>query len=382
MRPTWGAILVAAAAVGLAPPAAGAQSGSPTRASATATGPAGGRGTIYTGTYAKNILVVDEATMRVRDTIAVSVGIPYIMQLSFDRTHFYVLDPGRENLEIIDIASKRSTGRFSLSSGNRTVRMWGVNLDPQERFAVLLIKTYTKQSDRYEIGKPTLVKYDLAKRAVTDTIRWPNGEERESAQIIFSPKGDLLYFFTSDDVLIYDTQTLKQVDRWEMSRTFFEEGMGRINAGFPTDVYEDPGFYTGLFRVTDPVNRRTLMGVARVDLANRSLDFYTLGPTGPVSFRLAPGRTRAYGLRSEVGNYEFWTFDLANRRVVSKVQFAGRPRMVLAVASDGRQLYIAGAGSTIEQYDAATFRLLGTTNLGADMTAFVLIPPRPTPPAR
>ena len=57
-----------------------------------------------------------------------------------------------------------------------------------------------------------------------------------------------MYFFTTDDVLVYSTDSLKQVDRWELSRTLFEEGIGRLNFFFPNDIYEDPGFYTGLFR--------------------------------------------------------------------------------------------------------------------------------------
>src|SRR4029078_6871847 len=105
------------------------------------------------------------------------------------------------------------------------------------------------------------------------------------AQIVFPPKGDVMYFFTQDDVLIYDTNTLKQVDRWEISKTLFEEGLGRINFGLPYDVYEEPGFYTGLFRTNDPVNHRTHMGVARVDLMKRSEDFFTLGPRQPMHFR-------------------------------------------------------------------------------------------------
>ena len=55
-----------------------------------------------------------------------------------------------------------------------------------------------------------------------------DGEEREGAQILFSPKGDLMYFFTQDDVLIYDTNTLKEVDRWEISKTLFEEGLAPL----------------------------------------------------------------------------------------------------------------------------------------------------------
>ena len=133
-----------------------------------------------------------------------------------------------------------------------------------------------------------------------------------------------------------------------------------------------------LIRSTDPVNRRPAMGVARMDLANRSLDFYTLGPSQAVTFRLAPGRTRAYGIHSEVGNYQFWTFDLESRRVVGKVEFPGRPRMGLVVSSNGSQLYITTAGSTIDRYTAGGFRHLGQINLGADMTNVILVPRSPT----
>ena len=335
--------------------------------------PSGGDGTIYVGTYARNILVLDEATMRVRDTLHTVVGIPEI-SLSFDRKHLYVTDPGTEKVEILDLATKQSLGMFTLSHDSVKVRMSGFSLDPKERFAVLVVKAYTKHKDRYEVSKPTLLRYDLAKRAVTDTIPWPRGEEREGAQIIFAPNGELMYFFTQDDVLIYDTNTLKQVDRWDISRTLFEEGLGRINFGLPYDVYEEPGFYTGLFRTSDPVNHRTQMGVARMDLTNRQLDFYSLGPSQAVSFRLSPDRKRAYGIHNEVGNYQFWTFDLESRRVLGKTEFPGRPRMGLVVSSNGSQLYITTAGSTIDQFSTRNFAHLGTINLGADMTNVIIVP--------
>jgi hypothetical protein len=336
--------------------------------------PSGGNGTFYVGTYAKNVLVIDEATFTVRDTIPVEVGIPYRMTLSHDRRHVYVTEPNMEKVEVLDLAARRSLGQFTLSTPTSQVRIWAMNVDPLERFAVLLVKSYTRRLDRFEIGPPTLLRYDLATRAVTDTIPWPRGQERENAQIIFSPDGRSMYFFSADDVLVYDSETLRQVDRWELGRTLYEEGLGRIGAGFATDVYEEPGFYTGLFRVTDPVNRRALMGVARVDLVNRSLDWYPLGPSESVGFSLAPGRQRAYGIHNEIGNYEFWTFDLANRRVESKVRFDGRPRMGLIVSSNGSQLYIGVAGSTIDRYDARTFQLLGTFDMRADMTRWILVP--------
>jgi len=375
LRLTASALRTTAGIVALAASVTGAQSGMPRQTGDPIT--AGGNGTIYVGTYARNILVLDEATMQVRDTIKSGVGIPEL-SLSFDRKHLYVTDPGNEKLEIVDLATKKSSGVFTLSTDSTKVRMWGFSLDPKERFAVLVVKAYTKKLDRYEVSAPTLLRYDLAKHQVTDTIPWPKGEEREFAQIIFSPKGDLMYFFTNDDVLIYDANTLKQVDRWEISRTLFEEGLGRIAFGFPYDVYEEPGFYTGLFRTTDPVNHRTQMGVARMDLVNRQLDFYALGPSQGVSFRLTPDRKRAYGIHSEVGNYQFWTFDLESRRVVGKTEFPGRPRMGLIVSSNGTQLYITTAGATIDRYATAGFQHLGQINLGADMTNVILVPRSPT----
>ncbi len=333
----------------------------------------GGDGTIYYGTYDKKVLVIDEATLTVRDSMPVSVGIPIGMTLSADRTKLYAIEPAFESVEIFDLASRKAIGKFTLSEGRRHVRMRGFNVDPLDRFAILLVKVATRRADRWEIGKPTLLKYDLAKRAVTDTIQWPEGKEREFAQILFSPDGALMYFFTDEDVLVYDSQTLKQVDKWDLQRSV-DDGLGNWSFGFPESLYDERGFSTGLFRTTDPVNRRTLMGVARVDLAKRTVDFYSLGPSEAVGFALAPGRGRAYGLRQQVGNYQIWAFDLENRRVAQRVEFEGRPRMGLTVSTNGRQLYIHTAGATIDVYDAQTLQYVRTATFRADMTRLIVVP--------
>jgi hypothetical protein len=340
-------------------------------------------GTFYIGTYSKKIMVMDEATMRITDSIPVSIGIPIGVQLSYDRKHFYVQEPRFESVEIFDVATRKSLGSFTLSSGNRTVRLSGMSVDPTERFAVMVVKIFTKRPDRFEISTPKLLKYDLATRTVTDTIPWPRGEERDFASVMFSPDGENMYFFTGEDVLIYDTKTLKQVERWEIARAFFEEGFGRLPTGFATQqLYEEPGYFTSLFRVTDPVNRRTLMGIARTNLIQRSIDWFMLGPPGPSApggITLAPGRKRAYGLVQQVGNWQFWTFDLENKRVLNKIEFKGRPRMSITAGTDGKVIYLHGAGSTVDVRDVNTFEVIRTIELPGDMTSFMLMPPAPRP---
>jgi DNA-binding beta-propeller fold protein YncE len=344
--------------------------------SAAAQNQSGGNGKILLGTYAKSIFVVDEATMAVTDTIPIEEGIPIAFVVTPDRSRLYAIDATFEHVTIVDLVKGETAGHFTLSEGNRKVRIYGLNVDPKERFAIFLVKTYTKQIDRFVVDAPKLLRYDLQTRTVTDTIPWPDGQERERARILFSPDGGLIYFFSTDDILVLDAGTMKQVDRFQLAHAL-EEGMGRFNFGFPEDIYEEPGFYTGLFRVTDPVQNRTLMGVARVNLAEKSVDFYTFGPSQPIgSFGLSPDRRKAYALRQQVGNYELWTFDLENRRVGRREQFAGRPRMALTPSTNGRYLYIHGAGSTIDFYDAETFEHVRTVDFGADMTEFVLLPPQ------
>jgi hypothetical protein len=131
-----------------------------------------------------------------------------------------------------------------------------------------------------------------------------------------------------------------------------------------------------MFNMQDAVQHRSIMGIARVNLAKKDVDFFPLGPASGVgNFALAPGRKMGYGLHSEIGKYEFWSFDLANRKLGPHVEFKGRPRMGLKVSSNGKVLYIHVAGNTIDLYDAATFQYLRTISLDADMTTGLYVMP-------
>jgi hypothetical protein len=335
----------------------------PNRAPAPLTG---GDGLLYLGAYPNKILILDEATERVISEIQTTTGAPRNLTLSNDRTRFYLMTSFMEDIEVVDIASRQVIDRFRLSQGNQKVRLRSFAVHPQHTVMVLLTKSATKHSDRWEIGPNTLQLYSLKERKVLRTIPWPDNEEREFANLQFSPDGQYLYFF-GDDVLIFDTNEYKQVGKWELSRPS-EDGLGRINFNAIDSIHDDPGFFTGLFTVQDPVQNRRIMGIGRVDLVGRKVDFTPIGPATSVGFTMAPGRRKAYGLFQEIGRYEFWSFDLENKRVASRHEFNGRPRMALRVSSNGKLLYVFQAGNTIDLYDASNFNYLRTITLDADMT--------------
>ena len=340
----------------------------------------GGDGTILAGTYNSSVYVIAEKDLTLAKEIPLEVGVPLGLTLSPDGTRLYVQSADLERFDVIDMASLEIVDSFSLQDGNRHVKVWSRVIEPSNRQALFITKTTTLHRDRFEVGPPKLLRYDLERHEVIEEIPWPEDTEREFAQILYSPDGENV-FFMAEDLIVFDADTFEEIDRWELSGAL-SEGMGRFSFGFPSGVwanhgaYDDPGTFTSLFHMEDPVQGRRMMGVATVDLNERAVDFYMLGPSHPTSFSIAPDRKKAYGLHHEVGNYQIWTFDLEGRRVESKREFPGRPRMSLSVSSNGELLYIYGAGNTIDVYEAADFKKLRTVTYDADMFSVVLLPPK------
>jgi hypothetical protein len=343
-------------------------------------GPSGGDHLLYVGTYSKEIQIYDEATGRRAGEIKLTTGIPRTLILSQNRARFYVLDASFEKVEVVDIATRRSISSFTLSDGNRHARIrrrGGLQVDPLERFLVLAVGTATKLRDRWDVGEVVLQVYDLTQRKVTRTIPWPGGEPRENMTMRFSPDGRFLYFF-GDEVVILETENFTRVDTWSLSRPV-EQGFGRLTLGSVDDINDEPGFFTGLFTVEDPVQNRRIMGLGRVDLAAKSFDFTPIGPPAPLSFALAPNQKRGYALLQEIERYELWVFDMEQKKRVRRAEFEGRPRMSLCVSSNGEVLYVFLAGATIEVYDAETLTHLRNVEIDADQTTGLFVLPKPIP---
>lgn len=337
--------------------------------------PASGQtATWYIATYTNDLLVWDEASEEVVDRITMRNFIPTGVQVSEDRSRLYVQEASGQRLEIVDLAAGEPIQEITLSHDSVTVRIDGSAPHPSNERLLLTVKRYTKMVDRYKVEGPFILEYDLATEQVTDTIPWPDGEVRDrGVGMRYSPDGETLYFFV-EDIIAVDADTYEEIDRWEISQPL-EPGLGRSSFGVVPGTYDAAGVATGLYRMRDPIQNRSMMGIAEVRLADQEVDFYTLGPSEPVgSFTLAPDRRKAYALYTEIGHYEFWEFDLEGRRVARKQPFAGRPRMSLHVSVDGERLFIFRAGNTIDVYDADTFELMRTVTFDEDMLGVAIVP--------
>ena len=74
---------------------------------------------------------------------------------------------------MVDVAARKSVDSFTLSDARRHVRALAYEVDPQHRTMVIVARTATKLIDRWEIGAPEFILYDLAAHKVTRTVPWP-----------------------------------------------------------------------------------------------------------------------------------------------------------------------------------------------------------------
>jgi hypothetical protein len=154
--------------------------------------------------------------------------------------------------------------------------------------------------------------------------------------------------------------------------------MGRLDPGSFDESTDQPGYVTGVFGLRDPIQKRNLLVVGRINLVAKTVETFPLGPApvgGDISFTIAPDRKIAHVLHEQIGRHELWTIDMAARRVVSRVPVPSRPRMQIRASSSGQLLYFYEAGRLIEVYTADASKKLRTITLDSDMMygTFVIV---------
>ena len=151
MRPLLTAAAAAAVVVAVMP----AVSGQSARGAKPSPMLSGGNGTMYIGTYKGEIEIYDEATEKLTDKITLKTGVPRSVTPSPDRTRFYVLELALREIEVVDIATRKTIDSFKLTVGNKHLRVNNLQPDPNNKFLILMYRTATKLVDRWEIGPPT-----------------------------------------------------------------------------------------------------------------------------------------------------------------------------------------------------------------------------------
>ena len=343
-------------------------------------------GTLFLPAYPNALLVFDEGQGKVVDRIPLTTGTPRAMRLSQDRKTIYVTTIDHNGLEVIDVATHKVTNHFVLNTATKQFRMRGGAASPDGRLFYTVTKEIDKFPEHYEVGNAKYTVISLAEQKIVKTVDIPRedafaneaGFGRTPFEV--SPDGKFLYQFGAK-ISVFNADDFKLIDRIDLAQPDFP-GMERIRFGSDLDLIGQPGRHISIFNSADPIVHNKVFGIARFDLETRQMDFDPIGPApgGMAGLQVTPDKKFAYTVVTNgvLGNKrcEFWAFDLSSDRITQTAEVPCRARFSFGMGSDGKKLYIYGAGFEIEVYDAATLRYERTWDLNTDITpaGFVVLP--------
>jgi hypothetical protein len=339
-------------------------------------------GTLFLGAYPNSVIVFDEAQGKIVDRIPLTTGLPSGLRLSQDRKTIYVTTLDHSGIEVIDVATRKVTNKFVLNTESKRYRLGGGAPDPEGKLIYTTTTEIDKQMDRYEIGKPKYTVIDLVDKKIGRTVDMSREDENANGGgrgggFEVSPDGKYLYQFR-DKVVILNSSDFKEVDRIDLAKPELP-GLETVGFGGQLDSISEPGRRVTLVTNTDPVVHNRVFGIGRFDLSTRQFSFTPIGPAPAAmsGFHVAPDKKAAYTVISNGmhGNKrcEFWAFDLGTNHIARTSEVPCRTRFSFGMSTDGKKLYIYGAGFEIEVYDAATLKYERTWDLNNDVTMAGLI---------
>jgi len=343
-------------------------------------------GTLYLPAYPAAVLVFDEDKAQIVDRIPLQTGTPMSIKLSADHKKIYVTTIDKNGIEVIDVATRKVINHFALNTPTKQYRLFAGTPDPTGKFYYAVSKEITKFPEHYEVAKPKYTVVDLEQQKIVKTVDITKEEEPQNqgdfgaGWLEISPDGKYLYQF-GEKISILQASDFKVVDHIDLA-TPDAPGIENVHFGTDLDLINAPGEHTGMFVWSDPVVHNHVFGLARFDLTTKQIDFKPIGPApaGMAGIQVTPDKKWAYTVvaNGKNGNKrcEFWAFDLSTDRITQKAEVPCRTRFTLGISTNGKKLYIYGAGFDIEVYDAATLKLEKTWDLNNDVTyaGIVVIP--------
>ncbi len=344
---------------------------------------------MYIGTLDKKLLILDENKEEVVGEIPLD-GIPRTTALSADRKTLFVFTT-RMLLESVDLETRKVTSSFDLSDQNSRPRIQaiapdrmlqggnarysGLAVDPLGRYIYTTMKVAVKDIDQYRIEPPKFIAIDVKDKKIAKTWNFPKEMDQGfgfNATYKVSPDGKLLYVF-QDDILIFDLATFTQVDKIDLAQPPYP-GATPYRLAANDDSMDSPDTVTSVFTTVDPIVHKGTLGMATIDLNTRKMEYFPIGPLLPMTnFQLSPDHKRGYSVMPKIGIganrlTEWWVWDVENHKVINKKEFDTRPTFRFSVGGDGKRLYMYGAGSTLEIFDAATLQSKKVIYLNKDTT--------------
>jgi len=330
-------------------------------------------GTLYLPAYPDAVLVFDESKGQIVERIPLETGTPMSIRLAPDHKKIYVTTIDHNGIEVIDVPTRKVTNHFELNTATKQYRFRGGAVSPDGKLFYTVTREIDKLPEHFDVKPAKYTVIDLEQQKIVKTADMPVEDERTNRlSYEISPDGKYLYQF-GPKIKILQTSDFKVLDELDLAQPEFG-AMENVHLGGDLDLISQPGMHTSVFNSSDPIVHNRVFGLARLNLATRQVDYDPIGPApaGMAGLQVTPDKKTAYTIvaTGEIANKrcEFWKFDLTTDHVTQRAEVPCRTRFSFGMSSDGKKLYIYGAGFEIEVYDAATLKWEKTWDLKNDIT--------------
>jgi DNA-binding beta-propeller fold protein YncE len=226
--------------------------------------------------------------------------------------------------------------------------MFGFVLAADGRTAYGALMSRRVDGGEIVVAKPVVAQFELDTGRIVRSVEVPWGV----AHLVAVRGGAAIYAFGQD---LYKIDTTGPDLRVVETVPMFDKGMNILpfwDYSFDNGGVASMNYYTAKH-----------MGLLLVDQASGDIrDLPIAGdPAMAYSVVLAPDRKRAYAVMDDLT-----VIDLAKRRYVASVPIREGTCYGVNVSSDGRKVYVGGAGSTVTVYDAKTLKPIKVLQMASD----------------
>jgi DNA-binding beta-propeller fold protein YncE len=286
------------------------------------------------------------------DTDAIVADIPMTgatreVGLTADRKFMFVA-ANRHLVHKVDLEQNKVVATADVSNDGWDRLMFGFVVDPDGRTGYGAFMSRRTEKGEVVIGKPVVAQFELATGKLLRSVEVPWGV----GHLVSVKGGRTLYAFGKD---LYKIDTSGSELMVTETVPMFDKGMNILpfwDYAFDNGGVASMNYYPEKF-----------MGLLLVDQQSGDIrDIVLEGePAMAYSVVLAPDRKKAYAVMDDLT-----VIDLTKKKYVASVPIREGTCYGVNVSADGRKIYVAGGGSTLTVYDAATLKPLKVLQMASD----------------
>ena len=267
--------------------------------------------------------------------------------LSADRKFLYVAT-NRHLVHKVDLAANRVVATSDVSNGGWERLMFGFVLAADGKTAYGALMSRRTDKGVAVVGQPVVAQFELDTGKLLRSVEVPWGV----AHLVSVRDGRTLYAFGQD---LYKIDTTGSELRIIETVPMFDKGMNILpfwDYTFDNGGIASMNYYTEKY-----------MGLLLVDQRSGAIDDLVIQgePALAYSVILAPDRKKAYAVMDDLT-----VIDLAKKTYAGSAPIKEGTCYGVNVSSDGKKIYVGGAGSTLTVYDAQTLKPLKVLQMASD----------------